>query len=151
VLSPHSPIYPETARSSPTCDRCAADEKVEAGYFVEYQEALMVNDPEYMAETGEAVYGWWGHCCVQCLREVVHLPELVWLEAVDLCDVIHVELGGGWQDHQPDWSKAVVRVGSRTPSKAMQRLFQACDPQDPKVCPQEALERLAVLRMLEDV
>ena len=38
-----------------------------AAFFVEYQ-VLVLDDPEYVAETGQAVHGWWGPCCVECLR-----------------------------------------------------------------------------------
>ena len=48
-----------------------------AAYLVEYQ-VLVLDDPNYVAETGRAVYGWWGLCCVECLVWVQETPELIW-------------------------------------------------------------------------
>jgi len=55
----------------------------------------------------------------------------------------------GQHEYHPDWSKATVRVGSHIPSRAVQALIAAYDPAHPRVTPREALERLAVLRILE--
>jgi hypothetical protein len=100
------------------------------------------------AETGSPVYGWWGDICPACLQGILASPDLIWLEAVNLPDVVLVPIEGsaGWCNHEPDWSKAVIRVGSRKPSKAMQRLLKACNPRRPQVTVQEALERLVELR-----
>jgi hypothetical protein len=122
------------------------DQKAE--YFAEFQ-LLVLEDADYVAETGRAVYGWWGPCCAECLRRVQETPELIWLEAIPLSDVTITFKEKGQHEYHPDWSRATVRVGSRVPSRAMQALIAACDPAHPRVTPREALERLTVLRMLE--
>ncbi|MBL7063007.1 MAG: hypothetical protein ISS49_02210 [Anaerolineae bacterium] len=48
-------------------------------YLVEYR-VLVLDDPNYVAETGRGVYGWWGLCCMECLRQVQETPELIWLD-----------------------------------------------------------------------
>ena len=119
-----------------------------AGYFAEFQ-LLALGDAGYVAETGGVVYGWWGPCCVECLRRVQETPELIWLEAIPLSDVAITSKERGQHEYHPDWSRATVRVGSRVPSEAPRRLLAACDQAHPRVTPREALERLAVLRILE--
>jgi len=47
-----------------------------AAYLVEYQ-SLVLDDPDYVAESGGVVYGWWGPYCVGCLRRVQEMPELI--------------------------------------------------------------------------
>ncbi len=76
-------------------------------------------------------------------------PELIWLEAIPLSDVAITSKEKGQHEYHPDWSRATVRVGNRVPSRAVQALIAACDPRHPLVTPREALERLAVLRILE--
>jgi len=119
-----------------------------AGCFAEFQ-LLALGDAGYVAETGGVVYGWWGPCCAGCLRRVQETPELIWLEAIPLSDVAITSKERGQHEYHPDWSRATVRVGSRVPSRAVRALIAACDPAHPRVTPREALERLAVLRILE--
>jgi hypothetical protein len=131
------------------CDRCRRVENGRlAAYFVEYQ-VLVLDDPGYVVETGGVVYCWWGPCCTECLGRVQETPELIWLEAMPLSDVVTTSKESDWHEYHPDWSKATIRVGSRVPSRAVQALIAACDPRRPLVTPREALERLAVLRVLE--
>lgn len=102
----------EVTTASVRCDRCGEHE---ATYFAEFEE---VADVDYAADTGSAVYGWWGDVCPACLEQLKNRPGLLWLEAVDEADAVPVPIDGwsGWCDRQPDWAKAVVRVGSRIPS-----------------------------------
>jgi hypothetical protein len=79
---------------------------------------------------------------------VQEMPELIWLEAIPLSLVAVTGKEDGRHEHHPDWSKATVRVGSRVPSRTAQALIAACDPRHPLVTQREALERLAVLRIL---
>jgi hypothetical protein len=48
--------------------------------FAEIQ-LLALDDADYVAEGGGVVCGWWGPCCVECLRRVQETPELIWLSA----------------------------------------------------------------------
>jgi len=54
--------------------------------FAEIQ-LLALDDADYVAESGGVVYGWWGLCCVECLRRVQETPELIWLGVIPLSDV----------------------------------------------------------------
>jgi len=125
---------------SETCDLCNTGRN--AAFFVEYQ-LLVLGNPEYVAETGSVVRSWWGASCRECLVRVLGAPELIWLEAIPL------SIGpNGRREYDLDWSKAAIRIGSRTPSEAMRRLLDACNPRPTVITPREALERLAVLRAL---
>ncbi len=112
---------------------CSLTSGRQAAYLVEYQ-VLMLDDPEHVTESDWAGHGWW---------------DLFWLEAIPLSDVAVISKERGQHEYHPDWSRATVRVGSRVPSRAVQALIAACDPAHPRVTPREALERLAVLRILE--
>ena len=134
--------------AQPWCDKC---DKRAAMYFAEHQ-LLVLNDPEFVAETDSVVYGWWGECCAMCLHNLLQMPELIWLEAIRLWEVDAVRITAhgyrGWREYDPDWSRAVVRVGSRTPSEGMCALLAAGKQQPPLITQHEALGRLAVLRLL---
>jgi hypothetical protein len=127
---------------------CALYCDQKAGYFAEFQ-LLALDDADDIAETDRAVYGWWGPCCAGCLRRVQEMPELIWLEAIPLSDVVVISKGRGHHEYHRDWHRATIRVGSRVPSRAIRALIAACDPAHPRVTPREALERLAVLRLLQ--
>ena len=101
------------------CDKCRRlTNNRQAAYFVEYL-LLALDDADYIAETGRAVYGWQGLCCTECLHRVQETPELIWLEAIPLLDVAITSKERGQHEYHPDWSRATVRVGSRVPSRAM--------------------------------
>jgi hypothetical protein len=136
----------DSQAESRRCDRCCENE---AACFAEFQQLVF---GDHATETGSPVYGWWGDICPACLESVTKSPDLIWLEAVNLADAVPVPIEGsaGWCDHEPDWSKTVVRVGSCRPSEAMQLLLKACNPRRPRVTAQEALERLAELRGKRD-
>jgi hypothetical protein len=112
----------------PRCNKCRNGSQV--AYLVGYQ-LLVLDDTDYVAETGRARRGWWGLCCVECLRRVQETPELIWLEAIPLSDVVTTSKESDWHEYHPNWSRATVRVGSRVPSRAVQALIAACGPAQP--------------------
>lgn len=119
------------------CGKCRRlNNDRQAAYFVERQ-VLVLDDLNYVAESGGVVYGWWGPSCAGCLRWVQETPELIWLEAIPLSDVAVISKERGQHEYHPDWSRAAVRVGSRVPSEAMRKLLAACDPAHSLVTPRE--------------